>query len=100
MFQRAKPGVQQLLIAQHNRLSITGDILWTPIEIKSSNSLLNPARRCCRRRTTGPVSVSDASDWHGSTENGHHAGFERRTAMSERVVSKIFDDLRLPRLCQ
>ncbi|HTT24326.1 MAG TPA: amidohydrolase family protein [Candidatus Sulfotelmatobacter sp.] len=55
---RAKPGIQQLLIAQHGRLSITGDILWTPIEVKSSNSLLNPAPAMLSKADYRPVTFT------------------------------------------
>lgn len=58
LFQRAKLGAQQLLIAQHNRLSITGDILWTPIEIKSSNSLLNPAPEMLSQAHYNPLTIT------------------------------------------
>ena len=55
---RAKPGIQQLLIAQHGRLSITGDVLWTPIEVKSSNSLLNPAPAMLSKADYSPVTFT------------------------------------------
>jgi len=55
---RAKPGIQQLLIAQHGRLSITGDILWTPIEVKSSNSLLNLAPAMLSKADYSPVTFT------------------------------------------
>ncbi|HTS35910.1 MAG TPA: amidohydrolase family protein [Candidatus Solibacter sp.] len=55
---RAKPGIQQLFIAQHGRLSITGDVLWTPIEVESSNSLLNPAPAMLSKANYSPVTAT------------------------------------------
>ena len=43
LFLRVKLGVQELVGVQHNRFTVTGDILWTPVEVQSSNSLRNPA---------------------------------------------------------
>jgi hypothetical protein len=43
LFARAKLGVQELVGVQHNQFKVTGDILWTPVEVQTSNSLLNPA---------------------------------------------------------
>jgi hypothetical protein len=33
---------EELVGVQHNRFTVTGDILWTPVEVQSSNSLLDP----------------------------------------------------------
>jgi hypothetical protein len=43
LFSRAKLGVQEVVGVQHSRFTVTGDILWTLVEVQSSNSLLNPA---------------------------------------------------------
>ena len=43
LFAGAKLGVQELVGVQHNQFTVTGDILWTPVEVRTSNSLLNPA---------------------------------------------------------
>ncbi|HET9409064.1 MAG TPA: hypothetical protein VFO39_17605 [Candidatus Sulfotelmatobacter sp.] len=58
LMKRAKPGIQQLFTAQHNRLSISGDILRTPMEVESSNSLLNPAPAILSKADYSPVTAT------------------------------------------
>jgi hypothetical protein len=43
IYSRAKLGVQELVGVQHNRFTETGDILWKPFAVQSSNRLLNRA---------------------------------------------------------
>ena len=55
---RSKPGIQELVGLQHGRLTISGDILWTPIEVKSSNSLLNPPPMILSKAHYSPVTFT------------------------------------------
>ena len=55
---RAKLGAQEAVAAQFKRLTISGDILWTPLEVKSSNSLLNPAPAALSKSKYNPLAIT------------------------------------------
>jgi hypothetical protein len=55
---RADFGLQGVLATQHNRLTLIGDVLWTPITIKQSNSLLDPAPAVLSQAKYTPVIVT------------------------------------------
>jgi hypothetical protein len=58
LISRSKLGVQELVAAQYKRLTLTGDILWTPIEVDSSNSLLNPPPAILSKAKYNPVIIT------------------------------------------
>jgi len=55
---RSKPGIQELVGFQRGRLTLSADTLWTPIEVKSSNSLLNPAPAILSKADYSPVTFT------------------------------------------
>ena len=52
---RADLGFQGVVAAQHGRLTVSSDVLWTPITITHSNSLLNPAPAILAKAKYTPV---------------------------------------------
>ena len=52
---RADLGFQGVVAAQHGRLTMSSDVLWTPITITHSNSLLNPAPAILAKARYTPV---------------------------------------------
>jgi len=55
---RAKLGIQEIVGAQFKRFTISGDILWTPLEVKSSNSLLNPPPAALSKAKYNPLAIT------------------------------------------